>query len=265
MEFLTIFLSGLLSIASPVGIILDSIAESEFRQQFEEVEQVEIRIDNIPSYQIISGQVQRIRLASRGVYLTPNFRLDTLELETDPIDINLDQLKQGNKRAFFEALNQPLQGAFRIVITEEDLNNLLKSPQIQESLPEIINQARGSDDQNPSFELLNPEIDFLENNRLALKVQFQRVRNNRKEPLDIVLEMGLESNNGKNVKIVNLTGTINDQQLSQRLLNGFAEGITERLNLSKLEEKGIIARFLQLQIDDNNFHLAGFARLEPNQ
>jgi hypothetical protein len=265
MEFFTIFLAGLLGIASPTGIILDTIVESKFREQFDEVEQLEVRIDNVPNYRIIQGQVQRVRLASRGVYLTPDFRIDTIELETDALDVDLPTLQQGGREGLNQSLNQPLQGAFRLVITEDDLNNLLRSPQIQEKLPEIINKARGEEDQAPGYELLNPEIDFLEDNRIRIKVQFQRLRGNNPEPLDIVLEMGFESENGKNIKIVNFTGTLNERELSQRLLEGFAEGITDRLDLSILEERGLLARLLQLQITNDNLNVAGFLRLEGDK
>lgn len=266
MEFLTIFLSSLLSVASPAGIVLDQIVESKFRENFDQVEQLEVRIDNVPSYQIVKGKVQRVRLASRGVYLNPEFRIDTLELETDPIDLNLDtlQAEEGGRNAFTQALNQPLQGGFRVVITEADLNHLLRSPEIVEKLPELINKARGEDDQPPSYELLNPEVDFLENGRIAIKVQFQRLSGNS-QPLNIALELGLATTNGKNITIVDPKGTINDRELSQRLLDGFAEGIGDRLDLSKLEEKGLITRLLQLNVDHDSLNLAGFARLEKDQ
>lgn len=266
MEFFTIFLSSLLMVASPVGIVLDQIVESKFREQFDQVEQLEVRIDNVPNYRIIQGQAQRIRLASRGVFLH-DFRIDTLELETDPIDLNLAKLQEGGRgrSGLTQSLNKPLQGAFRLVITEADLNNLLRSPEVLEKLPEMIEKARGEGNEAPSYQLLNPEIDFLDNNRLKINIEFKRLRGSNPEPLKIELELGLESTNGKNIQIVNLTGTLNDRQLSQRLLNGFAEGITEDLDLSKLEEKGLITRLLQLKIDHDDLNLAGFVRLDQDQ
>jgi len=266
MEFFTIFLSSLLTLGSPVGIVLDTIVESKFKEQFDQVEQVEVRIDNVPNYGIIQGQAQRVRLASRGVFLNSDLRIDTLELETDPIDLNLSQLRQGEggRSGLTQSLNQPLQGAFRVVMTEADLNNLLRSPEVLEKLPEMINKARGEGDEAPTYQLLNPEIDFLDNNRLKINIEFQRLRGSNPEPLKIELELGLETLNGKNIQIVNLTGTLNDRQLSQRLLNGFAEGITEELDLSKLEAKGLISRLLQLKIDQDNLNLAGFVRLESD-
>ena len=264
MEFFTIFLSSLLTIASPAGLVLDNIVESKFREQFQEVEQLEIRVDNVPSYQIIQGQAQRLRLASRGVYLFRGFRIDTFELETDVIDVDLSTLQQGGRNNFNQSLNQPLQGGFRIVITEEDVNNLLRSPEIQSRIPEIINRLRGENQQTPSYELLNPQVDFLDNNRLEMRVQFQRLRGNNPEPLNIVLEMGFQSLDGKTIQILNPTGTINERELSSRLLNGFAENIGNRLDLSKLDEKGIMTRLLQLQITNDNFNIAGFARLEDD-
>jgi hypothetical protein len=50
--------------------------------------------------------------------------------------------------------------------------------------------------------------------------------------------------------------------MSSRLLNGFAEGISDRLNLTSLEANGILARILQLEINEDELKLVGFAKVE---
>ncbi|MEN9870181.1 MAG: hypothetical protein RLZZ171_1169, partial [Cyanobacteriota bacterium] len=44
--------------------------------------------------------------------------------------------------------------------------------------------------------------------------------------------------------------------------NGFATGISDRLNLNTLSADGILARILQLEINEDNLQLISFVRLE---
>jgi len=55
----TIILSGLLGLVSPVGSVIDRTAENAIRSRFEKVEQLQVRVDNAPSYQLLQGKVQR--------------------------------------------------------------------------------------------------------------------------------------------------------------------------------------------------------------
>ncbi|MGK7872934.1 MAG: DUF2993 domain-containing protein [Xenococcaceae cyanobacterium] len=266
MEFLTILLSSLLAIVSPAGLILDSAIENAFRSQFEEVEQLEIRIDNAPSYQILQGKVERIRIASRGVQLIPNLRIEALELETDPIDVDLQHLRQGGRSAFNESLRQPVQGGVRLVLTEADINRALQSPEIQSRLEQLVNRflpgSAGS--QTRRYELFNPRVELLGDNRLRVQVQLRKSgsQGQASQPLDIMLELGLKVVAGRSFQLIEPVATINGRRVSTRLLKGVARGLTSRLDLRRLEETGITARLLQLDIERNEVNVVGFVRVE---
>ena len=64
------------------------------------------------------------------------------------------------------------------------------------------------------------------------------------------------------IELVEPIGTVNGRPMSARLLTGFAQGISDRLDLNTLEENGIFARLLQLEIDREQIALAGFVRME---
>ncbi len=70
MEFIAILLSSLISLVSPTGLVIDKVAENTLRKQFASVERLQVRIDNTPSYQILGGRVDRIRIAGRGLFPT---------------------------------------------------------------------------------------------------------------------------------------------------------------------------------------------------
>ena len=271
MEVLAIVLSGLLSVASSGGIIIDSVGANRIRSALIGIEKQAVRIDNSPSYQIAKGKVQKARIAARGVKIEPNLRIEALELETDPIDLKISQLDINSLSKFRESLDRPFTGAVKLVLTEANLNQALQSPeilaQIQKTLNRFIVSRAGSS--NIAYELQDLRLELLPANRLGLKLKLSRPNTSFESDSDSIsrelvmaLELGVEVNNGKEIRLVDPQGTVNGQPMSSRLLNGFAEGISDRLDLDSLEPDGIIARILQLEIDEDRLNLASFLRVE---
>jgi hypothetical protein len=258
MELLTIILSSLLAIASPVGLISDQITENTLRSYFHDVEILEVRIDNAPSYQILQGKVQRLLIAGRGLEIIPGVRIDTLELETDALDLELNKLRQKNWR---EALSKPLKTGVRLVLTEKDLNQVLQSEDFQVFLQRRVNQLAKLDFLGKDYKLLNPRCQLLGNNRLEFQMQLQKV-NSQAPPLEINLELGIGVIGGRKLDLLDLGGTVNGRKLSLRLLNTFAKGISQILDLQVLEKEGITARILQLDITEEEINLATFIQID---
>ncbi len=266
MEFLTVFFSSLLAVVSPAGLILDRVIENAFRSQFEEVEQFQVRIDNAPSYQILQGKVERIRIASRGLQLIPNLRIEALELETDPLDLDFQRLQQGRWSDVQESLRRPLQGGVRLILTEVDLNRALQSPEIKSRLQQLVNRLvpGRADSSVQRYQLLNLRLEFLEDNRLRVQVQLRRAssQGEASQPLDISLELGIKVVAGRTLQLIDPVATVNGRRISNRLLKGFVKGVSSRLDLDALEEIGITARLLQLNIDSDEVNVAVFVRVE---
>ena len=271
MEVLTIVLLSLLSIASSGGVIADAIAASRIRDRLISIEQHAVRIDNSPSYQIAQGKVQKLRIATRGVKIEPNLRIEALELETDRVDLNLDRLNLDSIDKLRESLDRPFQGAIRLVVTETDLNRALQSPEILARIQEALNGfVSGTGSTNLAYQLRDLQLELLPIDRLRVKLELNRAssvfdpqRNSQsKKTLVMVLEFGIDVVNGKEIAIVEPQGTVNGRPMSSRLLNGFAVGIGDRLNLDFLSQDGILARILQLEIDEDELNLASFLKVE---
>jgi hypothetical protein len=269
MELLTILLSGLLSALSPGGAVVDLLIDNTVGSRLTTIEKSAIRVDNAPNYQIINGKVERIRIASRGVELEPGFRIDTLELETDPIDLDIHNLALDNLPELRKSLRQPLQGAVRLVITEADIDRALKSPAIQEQLQESLNDliARRTGSSVLSYTLLEPQIKLLGGNRLGVEAKLRRsgTQSLDSQTLDLKLEWGIKLVAGRKIQLIEPAGTINERPISTRLLTGFTQGISNRLDLGNLEATGIIARLLQLEINQQEIKVAVFARMETEK
>jgi LmeA-like phospholipid-binding len=267
MEWLIVIIAGLMAIVTPTGLILEQVAENTLRRQVKDVEQLAVRIDNVPSYQVAQGKVERIRLASRGVYPIDKLRVDTLELESDRLNVDLPQLQGKGSNRIRQSLREPAQAAVRIVLKEEDLDRALQSPEIKLQLQQLLNQLLPdrSEIPLPSFELLNANFDIQEDNRFRFQAQLQQSPPSEEasQPLELVLEVSVNTIRGRTIQLSKPAGTLNGRKLSSRLLNGFAERLSEQLDLQSLERNGITARVLQLKSENHHLHLAAFIRLEP--
>lgn len=258
MEFLTILLSTLLALVSPVGLALDTIAENTLRSRFSKVEQLQVRVDNAPSYQLVQGKVEQVRIAGRGLWLTPDIRLDALELETDPLNVDLQRIRGGHSPK--QSLRKPLQAGVRLVFTQEDINKALLAPAIASQVRQLGSSLSG--ESGEPYELVNPQVDFLDNNRLRFQVDLQR---KDAETLTLVVESSLKVVAGHRLNLIEPVATLNGQSLSPFIVEGFAEGISKRYDLRSLEELGITARVLQLKVDSRELEVAAFVRVDASK
>jgi len=265
MEFLTILLSGFLAFISPAGVVIDRTAENAIRSQFSQVEQLQVRVDNAPSYQVVKGKVERVRVAGRGIWLTPDIRIDALELETDPINLDLQRLRQGGKQSPLQSLRQPLQAGVRLVLTEENINQALQSPAVIARLQQLSTRFLAASEGSllqPS-QLVNPRVKFLENNRLRFQTDLKQSSSN--EPLSLTVESGLEILGGKRVQLINPAVSVNGKPVPPFIVAALQNSFSNRFDLRTLEDYGIIARLLQLKVNQNQLEAAAFVRFEPSQ
>jgi hypothetical protein len=281
MEILAIALASLLGVGSSGGIVLDQIAQNKIRSQVISVEQQAVRIDNQPNYRVAQGKIARVRIASRGIRIKPGIRIASLDLETDPVAVK-SNIKLNNIDRLRESLAAPAAGALKVVLTEKDLNQALQSPEIQAQLQKTLNRAIASKagSTNISYQLSDIQLKLRPKNRLQVSLKLSRPRprtnlnlessstpgtyraKNASRELAISLELTVKVINGKRVRLLDPQGTVNGRPMSSRLLNGFATGISDRLNLNTLSADGILARILQLEINEDNLQLISFVRLE---
>lgn len=255
MEWLAIILAAVLTGLSPAGLVLDQVVANRIRASLKDVEQLAVRIDNVPTTQILGGKIDRVRIASRGVYPIEGVRIEAIELETDALDVSLQRFRKGGKDAFVEALRQPAQLAIKLIINETDINQALESPKIKSQLQKLVNRlVPNQDDVQLQFALSNVHLEFLDNNRIRTEIKLQKANPENEDPalqggssnqpaanpaLDLVLEAGLNVISGRTLQITDLTGSLNGRKLSTRLLSGFVEGLNQQLDLGRLEKKKI--------------------------
>ncbi|MEO1069638.1 MAG: DUF2993 domain-containing protein [Cyanobacteria bacterium J06638_6] len=140
MELITIILSALMGVVGTGGVVIDTLAETALRDQIAGAEALNVRIDNAPNYQVVSGRIDHVRVAARGVEARqlPGLRIDSIDLETDVVDVDLGRLQQGKL-----SLDEPAQAALRLRLKDGDLNAFFQSPLVQSWLDTLQFSLQG--------------------------------------------------------------------------------------------------------------------------
>jgi hypothetical protein len=255
MELLTILLSSLLSLISPVGILIDRVAETAIRDQLQQAQELQVRVDNAPSHQLLQGRVERVRIAGRNLRLKQqDIQIALLELETDPIEVNPRSFRQRRLK-----LNRPLQAGVRLVLTQENINKALQSPELIARLRKINLGLPGN---VQSSDFVNPRVEFLTNNRLRFQVEIRE--QGKEQPLFVLLETGLDVASGRQIQLIEPIIFLNGEEVPKPFVKIFISNIGQRLDLKNLEPYGLQARILQLKMRKKEIELAAFLRVEPS-
>ncbi|MGB2924387.1 MAG: DUF2993 domain-containing protein [Limnothrix sp.] len=267
MEFLAILMTGVLTALSPVGLIVEEISGKQASQRLYDAETFEVRLDNVPSHQLLSGEIDQVSIASRGVEIIPGVRLDTLEIETDPVSFDAKQLRAGEFGP--TSLRAPVKAGIRAVLTEEDINNALKSPQIAARIQPLINRllTPPRSPNPPQFKLVSATVDFVGDNRFefASKIAQINPQTGEREISDLSLAFTMRLISGSQFQLTEASGMINDQPLPPEMLNGFAQGISQGFNLRRFQARGLTARFLSLNVDEQQLETAMFMQFSTQR
>ncbi|MBE9139121.1 DUF2993 domain-containing protein [Nodosilinea sp. LEGE 07088] len=260
MELITIFLSALMGVVGTGGVVLDTLAETALRDQIAGAEDLQVRIDNAPNYQVVSGRIDHVRVAARGVETRqlPGLRIDSIDLETDVVDVDLGRLQQGKLY-----LDEPAQAALRLRLKDSDLNAFFQSPLVQGWLDTLQFSLPGEANARVQnrYGLANPSLEFLEGDRFRIMVDLQDQVT--QENVAIVVDLGLTVVNGHRFTLVDPIITVDGAETPPELLESFVQGAQDQLTLRRLEALGVLTRVIDFKVHDNALDIAIFARIEP--
>ncbi|MGB0562527.1 MAG: DUF2993 domain-containing protein [Spirulinaceae cyanobacterium] len=264
MEFLTLLLTGLLNGVTPTGFILDTVTEQNLRSRLPGSDEIIVRVDSTPTHQVLSGRVDRVRLATRGLQLTPYIRVEALEVDSDPISLRLGQLQDGVPLR--QTLREPLQGGVRLVLNEDDLNASLAAPEFSDRLDQIANRIAGRvPGSAASYDVEQVTVDFLgQGQEVGERFQVDaRVRSPESE-LTLTFAADLTLEQGAVLGFDNVTVALNGEPLAGFINEIITANLVSSFDLRQLESQGIIVRLLQLEVTTDELHLAAFAHLAPD-
>ncbi|MEA5466600.1 LmeA family phospholipid-binding protein [Leptothoe sp. PORK10 BA2] len=256
MEFISILLSSLIFIGSPIGFALDTIAENALRSRLNGVEDLQVRVDNGSNLNLLQGKIERLQIGARGVYPVPGFRVAIADLDTDPIDLDFNRLRQGEV-----VLDQPLNGALHIAITPEDVNRYLQSPEFTEQLNKLqLNLGNAAQSRELGrYRLDNPQVTFLPDNQLQLEVDLSEP--SLGDGLKIKAQSGFTIENGHRLVLVDPQVSVNGSAAPPQLFDSLS---SDKLSLTRLEDSGLTVRILDSTISPEQLDLALWVSIDPS-
>jgi hypothetical protein len=265
MELLAILLSGITALFSLTGVVVDKNVETAVLSQIDHAEQLYVRVDNAPVHQIINGKINKLRIAGQGMWVTKDLRIDTLEVETDPIAVDLKAIREDGQNPRASSIQQPIQAGVKFKFNEADLNNFLKSPDSIARLQKMTTSTLGSvaSSLNKDYQVTNPQVRFLANNRVGISSELRDSSSGEK--LAVKLETGVRVIGGRKFELLEPTATVGDTQVPPFILSGLTTGISERLNVDILERRGITARILQFKVSPQTLELSTFVRVSGSK
>lgn len=266
MEILAVFLSGLIAVISPTGIITETRIEKAIRDRTFASETIVVRVDSQPNYGLLRGKADKIRIATRGLYPIPGARIEALEIETGEVDVKLLRNQESASVLNPIILEEPLQLALRVVIGEADLNQALESSEVQSYVENTIRKASGGRFPPRNYRLDGMELKMLREERLQIKLNLQseNLAATKNPEIVILLEFGFTITQGRSIKIIEPVAEINGRKVSYRLLENFLQRINQVLDLRTWESLGVTGRILQLEIVDGEINLAAIVSLEQS-
>lgn len=268
MELFSILLASLMTVVSPGGLVIEQTLTKEIQRAFPGTESVAVRLDNRPSFQIVQGKAQRVRIALGGLRVMDVLRLDTLDLETDPIDVDWRSLSQqggGGIEQLRRSLRQPLDVGIHLVLTEADLQAALSSPQVQTMAQDLMQKVLGNmASGNVTYHLEELKVDFLGNNRLRVAGTItSHETDDNTTSLNATLEVGVQMVSSDRLRLVSPQVSINNEPLPPFLITNLLEGINRQLSIASIAPPGITPRLLNFTIDQDRLDLAAFVKVDP--
>lgn len=263
MELLAILLGTLLTVPASGGIVVDTLLAKEIRSQLYATEQLQVRVDNIPNHQLIEGRIDRVRIAGKGLWLSPQLRLQTLEVETDPININVNTIRNADRNQSRSALEQPLGVAVKLILTRQDINQALNSPEFittfQSLIPLLFN-ARSLQQASRRYQITSSQVEFISNNRFRLQTEIAEL--GYSDRLNLTVEAGINLIAGRQVELIEPVVLVNGQPAPGQFVRGL-RAAANKFNLNQLETLRSTARILQLDMTPEAVEIALFLRVEP--
>ena len=256
MNALTVLLTSLMGLFSVVGTVPDQAIEAGIRGQVEQVETLAVRTDMATNHQLLRGEIDRLRIGARGLYPMADVRIEVLDVETDTIDIDVNALRDGKV-----VWDQPLQAAVNVVMTQADVERALRSPLVVDQLEamnvELFGGIVGGMNQAT---LSDPQVRFLGNNRILVGATLGQ--DGGGEQLVVEFSTGMAIANGTQLQFVEPELMANGIAMPSGLIDQVLNGFSQQYTLKLLEEQGITARLLNLEITEDAVTMASFVRLE---
>jgi LmeA-like phospholipid-binding len=227
---------------------LNKVVEIGLSNSLDEVDNLDVDIKTDP-LKLLTGQLDAVTIASEGLVMQKDLRIDELEMGVNNVAINPLSITFGKIE-----LTQPTEGNTRVVLTEGDINRAFNSEYVRSQLQSQKIQVNGQ-----SMTIDPQHIDFalFRKGKLALNasILLKESGETKQAAFSAIPRI---SANGQSVSLENVEFG-ESQEISPELTKALVDATSAILNLSNFDLQGMPLQLKQLEVKTGKITLQASA------
>lgn len=139
--------------------VISTAVEMGLSSQLDEVEKIHVDV-HTNLMDVVQGHANSVSIAAQGMVIKKDIRVQEMEMQTDPIDINPLSAIFGELK-----LDNPANAIVRVVLTEKDINCAINSKYVRSQMPFLELNVK---EKVVTFKLREMEVNLLDNCRIKI-------------------------------------------------------------------------------------------------
>jgi LmeA-like phospholipid-binding len=214
---------------------LNKVVEIGIASQVDLVESIDVDLHTNP-LDLMQGKVESIEIASTGMVVKQDLRIETLEIDTDRVSINPFSAIFGNIE-----LTHPTQAEARIVLTEADINRGFSCDYVRDKLQGLQMEMDG---QPVTIDVHSATLDLPGENKFAISATFEIRESGEIKKMSATAIPHIDENGNRiSLEILAAEG----QGLTLKLVLVIFEQLTALLDLRNFDIPGVSLQLERLE------------------
>lgn len=217
---------------------ISKVVELGINSQIDGAEKLDVEVRTDPM-KLIQGKVDSLAISGEGVVMKQDLRMESLELKTGNVEVNLISMAFGKIE-----MNQSTAAQAHIVITEVDLNRAIASDYLHSKMQNIEVEIEGK---KRAIAVQKVEVNLFGNEQMALKADLLLVDSSEEVGFSAIAKPSLQDH-GQRIALEILSAE--GRGLSLTVAAALFEKIMELLELRNFEVEGVIFWLKELHVQE---------------
>lgn len=231
--------------------VVSKAVEAGLKSQLDQVEKLDVSVDANP-LEVIAGKVDSVSIEAEGMVMQKNLRVEALKMEVSSISIDPLRVAFGDVE-----LEQPVEAATRVVLTEQDISRAFNSNFIHDKLRNLDVQV---DEQRVTVDIQQVDFRIPSDGKIELNTQVSLPGTGETQQVSFTAEPRMQEG-GEQISLENVQYT-QGKELSPELTEALLNKASELLNLRDFELDGVSLRLKKLDLQQGRMTLQAEAHIE---
>ncbi|BAZ47992.1 hypothetical protein NIES4103_05970 [Nostoc sp. NIES-4103] len=224
--------------------LLSHEAERRISQQLDEVENIDINVQT-DLLKIVQGKAEAVSVTGQGLVIQEDIRVQEIKLQTDKISINPFSVFFGQIK-----LDEPVNAVARIILTEADINHILKSDLIRDFTQ---NLQLDIDGETQSLDLQETQVFLLEDSKIELRGRLLIKERENTQPLAYTVRISPRFDS--KTLMVESFNCIEGEGISLEFITAVIKKVKKLLKIRHLKWEDMTISIKDIKVEKNSFKL----------